>query len=204
MTSPDDGDSDDGAGIAPRFLPDEEATARLGEDIAAALKPGDAVLVKGDLGAGKTTLARGLIRALADDAALEVPSPTFTLVQTYAGRLPLSHFDLYRLSASDELDELGFDEALKVGAALVEWPDRAAAQTAAGRAVGGAVRTGRRPPWPRSRARGGCRSGSRARSPSAISWRARAGAMAARRHLVGDASSRAYETVRLDGEPARR
>ena len=109
-----------------RFLPDERATARLGADLALALRAGDVLALEGDLGAGKTTLARGLIRALAGDAELEVPSPTFTLVQAYEGRIPVHHFDLYRLTSAAELDELGFDDAIALGAALVEWPDRAA------------------------------------------------------------------------------
>src|SRR4029077_12571956 len=82
--------------------------------------------LKGDLGAGKTTLARGLIRALAADPFLEVPSPTFTLVQSYEGRMPVLHFDLYRLASADELCELGFDEAGRHGIAVVEWPEKAA------------------------------------------------------------------------------
>lgn len=106
------------------FLKDEDATIRLGEDIAAALHPGDSIALHGDLGAGKTTLARGLIRAFAGSAELEVPSPTFTLVQSYEARFPLSHFDLYRLTSPDELEELGFDEALQCGAVILEWPDR--------------------------------------------------------------------------------
>ena len=67
--------------------------------------------LSGDLGAGKTTLARGLIRAMAGDPGLDVPSPTFTLVQSYETRVPVHHFDLYRLSSPAELDELGLDEA---------------------------------------------------------------------------------------------
>ncbi|MFE0016236.1 tRNA (adenosine(37)-N6)-threonylcarbamoyltransferase complex ATPase subunit type 1 TsaE [Mesorhizobium sp. NPDC059054] len=108
-----------------RFLGDEAATMRLGEDLAMALRPGDVLALHGDLGAGKSTLARALIRALADDGALDVPSPTFTLVQSYDTRVPVHHFDLYRLSSADELEELGFPDVLKDGAALIEWPERA-------------------------------------------------------------------------------
>ncbi len=105
-------------------LASEKETVRLGEDLALALKTGDVLALSGDLGAGKSTLARALLRALADDPALEVPSPTFTLVQNYELRLPAAHFDFYRLSDPSELDELGFDEAIRDGIALVEWPDR--------------------------------------------------------------------------------
>lgn len=105
---------------------DEAATRRLAEDIAAILAPGDVVALEGDLGAGKTTVARALIRALGEDDRLEVPSPTFTLVQTYdLPRFALAHFDLYRAGGPDELEEIGFDEAIRTGVALVEWPDRA-------------------------------------------------------------------------------
>jgi N-acetylmuramate 1-kinase len=108
-----------------RLLADEADTREAGNDIAAALKKGDVLALHGDLGAGKTTLARAIIRSLAGDAGLEVPSPTFTLVQTYPGRLPVAHFDLYRIGDADEMRELGLEEALAEGAALVEWPDRA-------------------------------------------------------------------------------
>jgi tRNA threonylcarbamoyladenosine biosynthesis protein TsaE len=105
-------------------LEDEAATARLGAAVAKALEAGEAVCLWGPLGAGKTTLARGLIRALADPAE-EVPSPTFTLVQFYdGGRLRLAHFDLYRIGRPDEAHEIGLDEALDDGAALIEWPER--------------------------------------------------------------------------------
>ena len=105
-------------------LEDEAATARLGAAIAAMLRPGDAVCLTGGLGAGKTTLARALIRALTTPEE-EVPSPTFTLVQPYDGReFPLAHFDLYRLESAREADELGLDEALETGAAIIEWPER--------------------------------------------------------------------------------
>jgi tRNA threonylcarbamoyl adenosine modification protein YjeE len=108
-----------------RHLPDEAATTQLGEDLAMAVRPGDVFLLDGDLGAGKSTLARGLIRALAADPAHEVPSPTFTLVQSYDTPVAVHHFDLYRLSSPDELEELGFDEAVSSGVALVEWAERA-------------------------------------------------------------------------------
>ncbi|MDB5494332.1 MAG: hypothetical protein JWP86_1669 [Phenylobacterium sp.] len=106
------------------ILRDEAATARLGAAIAAHLGPGEAVCLTGPLGAGKSTLARALIRALTT-LTEEVPSPSFTLVQFYEGpRLKVAHFDLYRLSNPDEAYEIGLDEALDEGAAIIEWPER--------------------------------------------------------------------------------
>ena len=105
-------------------LDDEAATARLGAAIAAVLQRGDSVCLSGPLGAGKSTLARALVRALTMPDE-EVPSPTFTLVQFYQGpRLKVAHFDLYRLTSRDEAYEIGLDEALEDGAAVIEWPER--------------------------------------------------------------------------------
>ena len=107
-----------------RALENEAATVELGRAIARRLRPGDAVCLRGGLGAGKTTLARAVIRALTSPEE-EVPSPTFTLVQAYdGGEFPLAHFDLYRLDSAREAEELGLDEALDTGAALIEWPER--------------------------------------------------------------------------------
>ena len=107
-------------------LPDEHATHRLAVDVANALQRGDFVTLSGDLGAGKTTFARMLIRHLAGDPAIEVPSPTFTLMQIYdLPPFPLAHVDLYRLSEAAELAELGFDDLPLGAVVLLEWPDRA-------------------------------------------------------------------------------
>jgi len=105
-------------------LPGEAATARLAQRLAALLRPGDVVALRGDLGAGKTCLARAVIRFLGDELEI-VPSPTFTLAQTY--ELPeftLWHFDLFRLDAPEDAFELGIEEAFDGGVSLIEWPDR--------------------------------------------------------------------------------
>jgi len=104
-------------------LPDLDATACLGRAIANGLGTGDAVALWGDLGAGKTTLARAILQALG--VKEDVPSPTFTLVQSYDTTPPVAHYDLYRLKSAREMEELGFEDALDRGAALVEWPERA-------------------------------------------------------------------------------
>jgi tRNA threonylcarbamoyl adenosine modification protein YjeE len=104
-------------------LPDLDATTALGKAIAGGLGVGDAVALWGDLGAGKTTLARAILKALG--VAEEVPSPTFTIVQAYDTAPPVAHYDLYRLKNAREMQELGFDDALDQGAVLVEWPERA-------------------------------------------------------------------------------
>ena len=106
------------------FLPAAEVTARLGRTLAHLLQPGDTVLLHGTIGAGKSHLARALIRErLGRDE--DVPSPTFTLVQTYADAAgDLWHADLYRLTDPDEVAELGLEAAFDTGICLIEWPDR--------------------------------------------------------------------------------
>lgn len=184
-----------------RHLPDEAATARLGAEIAAWLQPGDFVALHGDLGAGKTALARAILRTLAADTALEVPSPTFTLVQSYVqGRVPVSHFDLYRLEHAADIEELGLDDALICGAVLVEWPSRLGADLPADRLTVKLryAADGRRDAelsghgtW-RDRLD---RHGKIARFLAKAGWRT-----AARTPLAGDSSTRSYE--RLMREPA--
>ena len=112
-------------------LPDEAATAALGILLADQLEAGDAILLDGALGVGKTCFARALIRHLSGNET-EVQSPSFNLVLTYD--IPqgmLWHFDLYRVSNPRELDELGLDDALRDGVTLIEWPDRLGSQAPA-------------------------------------------------------------------------
>lgn len=105
------------------LLADEAATASLAAALARRVRPGDVLTLAGPLGAGKTSFARSFIRALG--VGEEVPSPTFTLVQTYeTARGTIWHFDLYRLTEPDEVRELGLEEALIDGIVLIEWPDR--------------------------------------------------------------------------------
>jgi tRNA threonylcarbamoyladenosine biosynthesis protein TsaE len=105
-------------------LPNLAATEALAGSVAAQARPGDAILLEGELGAGKTVFARAFLRAATGDPALEVPSPTFTLVQSYDTRIgTVQHFDLWRLAGPGGLTELGWDEASD-GIVLVEWPDR--------------------------------------------------------------------------------
>jgi tRNA threonylcarbamoyl adenosine modification protein YjeE len=106
-------------------ITDEATACRLAQDIAAVLQTGDLVTLSGDLGAGKTTLARAMIRSAAGKPALEVPSPTFPIRIDYRlAHIVLSHVDLYRLAGDDDALELGLDEALETTALIVEWPDR--------------------------------------------------------------------------------
>lgn len=187
-------------------LLDEGATQRLAIDIANALEPGDFVTLSGDLGAGKTAFARALIRHLANDAGIAVPSPTFTLMQVYdLPRFTLAHADLYRLAGPDELAELGLDDITAGGIVLMEWPDRA----------------GERLPKDRidivltlSPARGLNYRDVRVNGLGALAQRvSRIGALrtflhengcalAERQRMQGDASTRVYERIVRDGKPA--
>lgn len=104
-----------------------EETEALGEEVGAALKAGDLLLLAGPLGAGKTTFVRGLARGCGSTA--QVASPTFQLVRIYPGRVQLAHVDLYRVKAAGELLDLGLDELIDEGAVVVEWGDRIAASS---------------------------------------------------------------------------
>ncbi len=184
--------------------PDERSTAQLGEDVALALRPGELVTLSGELGAGKTFFARTLIRAAADDALLEVPSPTFTLAQAYEG-LPfgrLTHMDLYRLTDPSELDELGLEDALAEGVVLMEWPEKGDVQSnqvdlaIAFETLDGDART--------VTIKGESAALDRVcRSLSIRHFLDEQGHSGVQRvHLTGDASTRAYETIREAGGDA--
>jgi len=106
------------------ILADEDATRAFGASLAGVLRPGDVILLDGPLGAGKTTLVRGLLEALGHDGA--VPSPSFAIVQPYDDVVPpLWHADLYRIADPSELEELGLDSILGDGVLVVEWPGHA-------------------------------------------------------------------------------
>jgi N-acetylmuramate 1-kinase len=187
-----------------RDLPDEAATAGLARELALFVRPGDCLAISGDLGSGKTALARALIQGLSPHGeSLEVPSPTFTLVQTYDDtRVPVAHFDFYRLNDPVELAETGFDEFAETHVTLVEWPDRLPGELPDDRLeialeVAG---TGRR-----ARLAGhGAWSGKLARLEAVRNFVLSSQWADARRlHLNGDASLRRYERlVAADGRTA--
>lgn len=110
----------------PLHLSDAAATESFGASLASMVQPGDVITLAGDLGMGKTSIARGLLAALG--LAGEAPSPSFAIVQPYDPpevRLPVLHVDLYRIEDPDEMAELGLDEAMTDTLLIVEWPERA-------------------------------------------------------------------------------
>lgn len=184
----------------------ESALHRFVADLAAALQPGDLVTLSGDLGAGKTTFARALIRHLADDPAVPVPSPTFTLVQTYElPPFPVVHADLYRLEGPGELAELGFDDLPKGAVVLLEWPDRAAGFLPPDRMdVAFTLAPQLGPEHRHARVTGYGAFALRIERIAAIRrfLDATAFAEAERRRIQGDASTRSYERLTAGGQSA--
>lgn len=181
---------------------DQASLEGLAAELALFARPGMAVLLKGDLGSGKSTFARAFIRALANGAEFDIPSPTFTIVQSYdETRIPVAHADLYRLASAQELDELGLEELLNTHVLAVEWPekmldwniaDRLLVELSGSGAFRDAVMTAQGA-WEQALARNdairGFLRGTR--------WTA-----AERRFLEGDASFRRYETLHLGEEQA--
>lgn len=107
------------------FIASETEMTAFATQLASVFKQGDVVFLRGTLGAGKSTLARALIRSLMNEPCLDVPSPTFTLVQSYDSQTgPVYHYDLYRLESSEEIFEIGIEDSLAHGISLIEWPER--------------------------------------------------------------------------------
>lgn len=184
-------------------LADEQATHRLMEDVAALVEAGDLITLSGDLGAGKTTFARALIRHLAGDDTIEVPSPTFTLMQTYTlPRFSLIHADLYRLSGPSELAELGFEEFGDGAVTLLEWPDRAAGQLPPDRLdIAFTLSPQQGPTFRNARLTGyGSFTAKAERIAAMRRFLDRGGFGTAERvRIQGDASTRSYERLTLEG-----
>ena len=187
-------------------LPDEQATLRLMVDIANALEPGDLVTLSGDLGAGKTTFARALIRYLGGDETIEVPSPTFTLMQSYElPRFPLVHADLYRVSGAAELAELGFDDLPEGAVVLLEWPDRAAGYLPPDRLdIALTLAPKLKSEFRHARVTGYGAFAPRVDRIAAVrQFLSEAGMSEAQRHrMVGDASTRIYTRLAIGGRTA--
>lgn len=165
-------------------------------------RPGMVLLLKGDLGAGKSTFARAFIRALAPEARFDIPSPTFTLVQTYdETRVPVAHADLYRIAAAQEIDELGLDELMTHHVLAVEWPEKILGRPMADRLLIELSGAGSRREavitangaWQQALARNDAINA----FLDTTRW-----ATAERRFLEGDASFRRYETLHMGGEQA--
>jgi tRNA threonylcarbamoyl adenosine modification protein YjeE len=183
-------------------LADEAATNRLVSDVAALTEAGDMITLSGDLGAGKTTFARAFIRCVAGDDTIEVPSPTFTLTQTYTlPRFSLVHTDLYRLSGPGELAELGFDGDSAGAVTLLEWPDRAAGMLPPSRLDIALTLAPQHGPNARS-ARITGYGGFAARAERILTIRQFLDrsdfGQAGRRRIQGDASTRSYERLTRD------
>ena len=179
----------------------------LAADVSAFVGPGDLITLTGDLGAGKSTFARALLRCLADDPDLETPSPTFTLMQVYeTARFPVVHADLYRVRGSEELVELGWSEASEGALVIVEWAERVGRELASDRLDVALFADLKRGPTFRLAEISGHGTMTRrllhARGANSVldrsGWR-----QAERKPLQGDASSRAYEVLqRQNGETA--
>ena len=193
-------------------LVDESATNSLAADIASLLQPGDLVTLSGELGSGKTTFARALIRALTGDPALEVPSPTFTLLQVYdsvikdGAKFPIVHADLFRIKEPSELAELGWDEASEGALVIVEWPERAGGGLSGDRLDIAFHMDSEKPPEYRLGAVTGIGAfGQRLTLSRAVRGILDQGGYldAERTFMMGDASTRAYERLRKpDGTQA--
>ncbi|HEU5017438.1 MAG TPA: tRNA (adenosine(37)-N6)-threonylcarbamoyltransferase complex ATPase subunit type 1 TsaE [Pseudolabrys sp.] len=184
-------------------LADESATRRLMADVAGVLAPGDLVTLSGDLGAGKTTFARALIRHLAGDDTIEVPSPTFTLMQSYTlPQFTLVHADLYRLSHPEELAELGLEDLGPDTVEVVEWPDRAEGLLPPDRLdIAFTLSPQHGETFRNVRITGhGVFAPRAARIAAVRRFLAESGfGEAERQHMQGDASTRAYERIRREG-----
>jgi tRNA threonylcarbamoyl adenosine modification protein YjeE len=184
-------------------LADEQATRQLVADIAGLIEPGDLITLSGDLGAGKSTFARAFIRHVAGDESIEVPSPTFTLMQAYElPRFSLVHADLYRLSGPAELAELGFEDIAERTVVLLEWPDRAAGFLPPDRLdVALTLSPQQGPSFRNARITGyGAFAGRAERIAAIRKFLDRNGyGKADRRRIQGDASTRSYERLTMKG-----
>ena len=193
-------------------LADEHATNSLAADVASLLQPGDLVTLSGELGSGKTTFARALIRALTGDRDLEVPSPTFTLLQVYessmkdGARFPIVHADLFRIKEASELAELGWDEASEGALVIVEWPERAGGGLANDRLdIAFHMDNGKSPDYRMVAVSGVGAFGQRLSLSRSVRGILEAADFldAERTFMMGDASTRAYERlVKRDGTRA--
>ncbi len=193
--------------IWPVELPDEAATTAFARRVARLLGPDQLLTLSGDLGSGKTTFARALIRQLCGDPGLDVPSPTFTLMQVYEGAaFPIVHADLYRIRDAGELAELGWEEAGEGALVVVEWAERAGEALPPDRLeVMLALAPDRGPQARRAALIGhGALGEIVAREQAIDALLARAGWADARRaFMLGDASTRAYERLTgVDGATA--